>query len=95
MDYPQTIKKLLERYDFLILDLKIITKSNINSIQSFNVGKNKITAKIKINATPEHGKANQALIKFLAKSFKIPQKNFTFKSGDRSSRKMILIQNDL
>ena len=48
--------------------------------------------KIQIKAPPVDGKANQHLIKFLAKQFRTPQKNVLIESGlnTRSKRVRIL-----
>jgi uncharacterized protein len=47
--------------------------------------------KIKIKAIPEHGKANDTLIKFLSKYFKIPKSNIEIIQGKNSRNKIIEI----
>lgn len=49
--------------------------------------------KIKIAAAPVDGKANQHLIKFLAKSFKVTKADIDMVSGETSRSKRILIRN--
>jgi uncharacterized protein YggU (UPF0235/DUF167 family) len=44
-----------------------------------------------VNAVPEDGKANKALIAFLAKSWKLPKSSFSLLSGQTSRLKVILI----
>lgn len=47
--------------------------------------------KIKIKAIPEHGKANQELIKFLSKYFKVPKSNIEIIKGQNTRNKIIEI----
>ena len=74
--------------DNLILNLHIQT-----------VAKNTVVAglhgdalKIKLVAAPIEGKANMALVKFLAKHFDVPTCQVTLRQGDKSRHKVILIQ---
>jgi len=47
--------------------------------------------KINIAAAPEHGKANEMLIEFLAKAFDISRMNIEILSGHTSRQKIIRI----
>ena len=47
--------------------------------------------KIKLAASPVEGKANAALLKFLAKKFDVPLRQITLKQGARSRHKVIEI----
>lgn len=47
--------------------------------------------KIAVSATPEQGKANQALLKFLAKELKIEIKRINIVSGTRTRIKLLKI----
>ncbi len=47
--------------------------------------------KIRLNAPPLEGRANEALIKFIAQFFKVPQRQVTLKSGDKSRHKTLII----
>ena len=49
------------------------------------------TLKIKIAAPPERGKANQALIEFLAAHFQVSQSAITILSGHSSPLKLLKI----
>jgi len=64
----------------------VITKSQKESITVF--GDN---YRIKINEIPEKGKANERIIKLLAKRLKISQKNIRIIKGVFSNKKTILI----
>ncbi len=47
--------------------------------------------KIRIHATPEQGKANEQLVKFLAEELEIDTSNIEIISGHTSSRKEVFI----
>lgn len=47
--------------------------------------------KIRIHATPEQGKANAQLVKFLAEELDTPTENIEIISGHTSSRKELII----
>jgi hypothetical protein len=48
--------------------------------------------KVRIKAPPVDGAANQGLIKFLSKIFKVPKSHITILSGEASRHKRLLIQ---
>lgn len=48
--------------------------------------------KIKLAAPPIEGRANEALIKFIAKLFDVPLRQVELKSGEQSRHKVILVQ---
>jgi hypothetical protein len=50
--------------------------------------------KISVNAVPEEGKANRALIAFLAKEWGQPKSSLSLIAGDTSRQKTILVQSD-
>lgn len=50
--------------------------------------------KIMIKATPEKGKANQTLIQFLAKTFKIRQSAISILQGNTDRIKLLFIEGD-
>ncbi|SEM93324.1 DUF167 domain-containing protein [Nitrosomonas marina] len=47
--------------------------------------------KIKIAAAPTEGKANAALVKYLAKCFGVPRNQVVLKHGATSRRKVVLV----
>lgn len=49
--------------------------------------------KLHITTSPEDGKANKYIIKFLAKTLKIAQQDITIISGSKSSFKKLSIKN--
>lgn len=79
------------RYDDannLILNLHIQTGAKNTEAVGLYGG----ALKIKLAAAPIEGKANAALVRFLAKHFGIPVCQVILKQGDKSRHKVILIQ---
>lgn len=50
--------------------------------------------KVAVTAVPENGKANQALVKLLAKVWKLPKSALTITAGATDRRKTLLIEGD-
>ncbi len=50
--------------------------------------------KVAVTAVPENGKANQALIALLAKSWKLAKSSFTITGGATDRRKTLFIEGD-
>jgi uncharacterized protein (TIGR00251 family) len=48
--------------------------------------------KIRLAAPPIEGRANEALLKFIAKLFNVPLRQVELKRGERSRDKIILVQ---
>lgn len=68
--------------------LKIIPNSSKNEIvEEMTDG----TLKVRLKAPPVDGKANEELIKFLSKKWKIPKNNIEIKSGKTSKNKIVEI----
>lgn len=67
--------------------IKVIPKSSQNQI----VEQKDDFLKIKLKAIPEKGKANDELIKFLSKHFKIPKSNINIIKGQTNKNKIIEI----
>lgn len=73
--------------DGLILSLKISPNASKNEIIKTEDG-----LKIKVTAQPIDGKANKALVEFLAKQFKVPKTSIEILRGETSKEKTILIK---
>lgn len=67
--------------------IKVIPKSSQNQI----IEQKDDFLKIKLKAIPEKGKANDELIKFLSKHFKIPKSNINIIKGQTNKNKIIEI----
>ncbi|MFA6457903.1 MAG: DUF167 domain-containing protein [Patescibacteria group bacterium] len=78
-----------EKTGRLTLRVKVIPKSVENAIVGFL---DEQTLKIRVAATPEKGKANAELKKFLAGEFSVPRENVTILSGAADSLKLIRLE---
>lgn len=75
----------------MILLVKVAPNSSKNSIEGFQGD----ILKIKLNAQPDKGKANDELIKFLAKTFAIPKSRIQILSGQTSRLKKLEIDGEI
>ncbi|WP_455475839.1 DUF167 domain-containing protein [Bartonella sp. B17] len=74
----------------VILFVYLIPKSSIDKVVGIECRDNgKQYLVIRLRAVPEGGKANKALIKFLAKQWKIPPSCISLKSGITSRYKQL------
>lgn len=69
----------------MILIVKIIPNASKNSLEGFQEG----ILKIKIQASPDKGKANEALVEFLAETLEVPKREIRILSGHTSRLKKI------
>ena len=53
-----------------------------------------VALRARVTAVPENGKANTALIKMLAKNWKLPKSALTIASGAKDRRKLVHIAGD-
>ncbi|MBT3330329.1 MAG: DUF167 domain-containing protein [Rhodospirillaceae bacterium] len=49
---------------------------------------------VRVTAAPEKGKANQAMIKLLAKAWGVPRSSLSVMAGTKDRNKTILLEND-
>lgn len=68
--------------------VRVLPRSSKNQVQGMDAG----TFKVKLTAPPIEGKANAALLKFLAKKLGVPKTDMEIVSGERSRIKSIRIQ---
>jgi uncharacterized protein (TIGR00251 family) len=59
--------------------------------RSETVGLHGDALKIKLAAPPIEGRANEALLKFIAGLFDVPIRNVEFKQGEQSRRKVLVV----
>jgi hypothetical protein len=71
----------------IILKVYLQPKSSKNEI----IGPYRDGIKVKVTAPPAEGKANEALIKFLAKEFKIPPSSIEILKGHHGRKKIIRV----
>ena len=69
------------------IKVKVLPRSSKNQI----IGQEGDLFKVKLTSPPVEGKANKALIEFLAKKLGIPKAHMQIKSGKSSKLKSILI----
>ncbi len=72
----------------LLIDVRVQPKSAQNAI----VGEHDGALKIKLNAPPVEGKANKALVQFLAKRLRCPKSSLEIISGQTSRSKRLLVR---
>ena len=72
----------------MILKVKVIPGSSRDQL----VGWLGDAYKIKVQAPPEAGKANKAVIQLLAKTLAIPQKQITIDKGESNPEKLVRIE---
>jgi len=73
--------------DGVLLDIKVLPKSSRNEIAGVVDGK----LKVKLTAPPVGGKANFALVNFLAKILRVPKRDIFILKGQTSSKKQLAI----
>ena len=71
----------------VILSLHVQPRSSKNQV----AGEHNGALKLRLTAPPVEGKANKAVISFLAKRLNLPKSAITIKSGHHSREKQVLI----
>ena len=77
----------------ILLGLKVRAGAKNNLIDSFIIINNNSYLKLSVKTIPENNKANQAVINFLSKSWKILKSNFEIINGHTNTLKILLIKN--
>jgi uncharacterized protein (TIGR00251 family) len=72
--------------------IKLVIKPNSTITGVYGIYMDRI--KIKLAATPEKGKANKELIKFISDKIGVPKKNIKIIAGEKSIYKEISIKSD-
>lgn len=72
----------------LVLTLHVQTGAKVTAV----AGQHGDALKIKLAASPVEGKANAALLKFLAKRFDVSLHQITLKHGAKSRHKVVVIR---
>jgi len=75
------------RDDSTLLKVKVATKASKNVIVGVRNGE----LLISVTAVPENGKANEAIIKLISKSFKCAKSKINLASGSKSKNKLFKI----
>jgi uncharacterized protein (TIGR00251 family) len=90
---PATRPSLFTPYDNgWIFPVRVTPKASRNSIAGLDRAQDGSTyLKVKVTAVPEDGKANAAVIKLLAKDWKVPKGSISVVRGDTSRNKTLKI----
>ena len=81
--------------DGALVAVRLTPKSSANAIRGVaRDDGGAIHLKITVTAVPENGKANAALLKLLAKTWKLPKTSLTVASGATSRNKVVHIAGD-
>ena len=75
--------------------LRVTPKAAADRIDTVEVDANGAPAlKVAVTAVPENGKANAAVIRLLARAWRMPQKALSIVAGGRGRRKVLFIAGD-
>jgi uncharacterized protein YggU (UPF0235/DUF167 family) len=77
----------------ILLRLKVRAGAKNNLIDNFLVIDDKQYLKLSIKTIPENGKANQAVIDFLSRNWKIAKNNLEIINGHTNSLKILSVKN--
>lgn len=81
--------------DGVLLTVRLTPKASSNAIRGIEEETDGTTClKVGVTAVPEGGKANAALLKLLAKTWKLPKTSLEIASGATSRRKVVRIAGD-
>jgi len=83
-------KPFEKKDDYILLKIRAVPKASAEKIGKVQGGE----LKIYVTAPAEKGKANAALIKFIAKKLKIAKSEITIVSGETSHHKIIRLPSD-
>ena len=79
----------------LRLSIRLQPGASANRIDGFEVlADGQAVLRARVTAAPEKGKANQALIKLLAKALRLPKGDVTIVTGATDRRKTVAIEGD-
>ena len=79
--------RIEQKADGLIIELIVQPKSSSDKI----IGEHNGALKIAVTTAPEHGKANEAVIKLISKILGVPKSRITIISGKTSRNKLLKI----
>lgn len=83
------------RQDGLAIAIRLTPQARRDAIDGvMDAADGKRALKVSINAVPEDGKANKALLDFLAKTWKLPKSSLSLLSGHTSRHKLVLAAGD-
>jgi len=84
------MKWIHERSEGITLNISLQPNANADTVVGLSEDGQYL--KIKINAAPRSGDANNSLISFLAKRLKLPKRNFEIIQGQKNRRKVMFVR---
>ena len=78
----------------VLVALKVTPKSGANRIEGLVSDGEGVRLRLRVTAPPEKGKANEAVIKLLAKAWGLPKSTLSIASGEAAPLKMLLAAGD-
>lgn len=81
--------------DGVLIPVRLTPKASVNRVAgTMRDPAGESLLKVTVTAPPESGKANAALLKLLAKAWKLPKTSLSVASGATSRRKVVLVSGD-
>ncbi|MGX1198252.1 DUF167 domain-containing protein [Parvibaculum sp. MBR-TMA-1.3b-4.2] len=80
--------------DGVLVALKVTPKSGANRIEGLVSDGEGTRLRLRVTAAPEKGKANEAVIKLVAKAWGLPKSSLSIASGETAPLKMLLVRGD-
>ena len=78
----------------VLVALKVTPKSGADRIEGLVADGEGTRLRLRVTAPPEKGKANEAVIKLLAKNWGLPKSSLSIASGETAPLKMLLVRGD-
>jgi uncharacterized protein (TIGR00251 family) len=69
------------------LSVRVVPRSSKEGVAGFEGG----VLRIRLNAPPVEGKANEALVRFLAKAVGVPRSRITLVKGEKGRNKIVRV----
>ena len=84
-----------QRPDGLLVEVRLTPRAAMDRIDGIDLlSDGTPVLKARVRAVPEKGKANDAILKLLAKALGLPSSRARLQSGDTARRKSILLEGD-
>jgi uncharacterized protein (TIGR00251 family) len=81
--------------DGVLVSVRLAPKSSADRIRGvYREAGGAAVLKLSVTAAPEAGRANAALLRLLAKAWKLPKTSLSVVSGATSRRKVVLVSGD-
>lgn len=69
------------------ISVRVVPRSSKEGVAGFEGG----VLRIRLNAPPVEGKANEALVRFLAKALGVPKNRITLVAGEKGRNKIVRV----